>query len=143
MVEPYTEQSVFNMALAYLERINKLLYLCSKAAMDNNIDGWSSTLRAVYREASIRMTPDEEKNILGDPLKIIDIKKLTDHIIEPDEANFRNINFLLNDSVGRIKNRKVIMFLLDALEIKLRRLMQKKNMLLPSKDDPRRSIMER
>lgn len=139
----YEEQSTFNMALAYLERINKLLYLCQKAAMEQNVDNWAAHLRGVYREASVRLTDEEEKEIIGDPDHKIDVEALTDKYIKPEECNFKNIYFLMNDVVHKRKHKKIIMFLLDGLEVKIRKLLQKKGMLLPSKDDPRRAITQR
>jgi len=136
-------ESIFNMALAYLKRIDILLSLCQQSAFSEDIDSWVKHLRGVYREASIRLTPDESKDILGDPENKIDIKKLTDFNIEKDEANFRNIYYLINNPSLKIKSRKVIMFLLDALEVKLRTIMQKRKMLLPNKDDPRMAITQR
>lgn len=143
MPDKYQEESIFNMALAYLKRIDALLTLCQNAAFQIDVDGWTKHLRGVYRETSIRLTPDEKKDIEGDPLKKINIVTLTDNLIEPEEANFRNIYFMINNPTMKIKHKKIIMFLLDALEIKLRGMLQKKNMLLPSKDDPRMAITQR
>ncbi len=143
MATQYQEESVFNMALAYLKRIDKLLTLCQHSAFTGDINGWSNHLRGVYRESSIKLTPEEKEDIEGNPKVKINIKKLTDDIIEKEEANFRNIYFLINNPAFKIEYRRVIMFLLDALEIKLRGMLQKKNMLLPSKDDPRRAITQR
>ncbi len=142
MSPDHEQESVFNMALAYLKRIDKLLYFCQQAAMNGNIDNWINNLRGVYREASIRLTDDEAKSIEGDPEEEIDLKKLTDNKIEKHEANFRNIYYLTNDRTLRHKHKRTIMFLLDTLEIKLRGMMQKKNMLLPSKKDPTKAVMD-
>ncbi len=131
------------MALAYLKRIDKLLYLCQQSASTGNVETWATNLRGVYREAAIRMTEGEVSDIEGDTKVKIDLVKLTDNTIEKGEANFRNIYFLINNHSLKIKHKRTIMFLLDALEIKLRRIMQKRNMLLPSKDDPRMAITQR
>ena len=64
--DQYQAESVFNMALAYLKRIDKLLYLCQQSAMSGDVDNWTKNLRGVYREASIRLTGDEEKEVEGD-----------------------------------------------------------------------------
>lgn len=143
MEKTYVEESVFNMALAYLKRIDKLFYFCQQASIKQDIDGWISYLRGVYREASIKMNDEEEEEILGNPKKPINFKLLTDNMIKKEECNFRNIYFLSNNPKNKIKYKKTILFLLDGLEVKIRRLLQKKRMLLPSKDDPRRSITQR
>lgn len=143
MPQERQEDSVFNMALAYLKRIDILLTLCQQSAFIEDIDSWVKHLRGVYREASIRLTPDESTNILGDPNNKINIETLTDFNIQKEEANFRNIYYLMNSPSLKLKNRKIIMFLLDALEVKLRLIMQSRKMLLPNKDDPRMAITQR
>lgn len=143
MADPRQEESVFNMALAYLKRIDKLLYLCQEAAISQDVDNWLGYLRGVYREVSIKLTNDEKKDILGDPEEEINIKALTDQLIKEEEANFRNLYFLTNNLELKFKCKKTILFLLDALEVKIRNKLQKKGMLLPSKDDPRLAITRR
>lgn len=128
------------MALAYLKRIDKLLYLCQQSAMAGDIESWTNNLRGVYREVSVKMNDDEREKILGQKV-IIDFKKLTDDNIKDEEANFKNIYHLINNRATRIKNRRTIMFLLDALEVKLRSKLQEKGMLLPSKQDPTKAVL--
>lgn len=140
---PYQEESVFNMALAYLKRIDKLLYLCQQAAINGDTDAWTNYLRGVYREASVKFNNNEKKDISGDPKKKINLTTLTDNLIEEEEANFKNIYFLSNDLKLKNRHKRIILFLLDALEIKIRKKLQEKGMLLPSKDDPRMAITQR
>ncbi len=135
------QDSVFNMALAYLKRIDKLLTLCQHAAFRGDMQSWAAHLRGIYREASIRLNAEEVKDIDGDSSIKIDLVTLLDSNIEKREANFRNVNFLMNSQLLKNKNRRTIMFLLDALEIKLREVMQKRNMLLPSKQDPTKAVL--
>ncbi len=141
MPEKYQEESVFNMALAYLKRIDTLLYLCQQAAMAGHIDNWTNNLRGVYREVSVRLTDIEKEEILGSNTTI-NLQTLTDDIIKEEEANFKSVYFLLNNKMYKAKHKKIIMFLLDALEVKLRKKLQKKGMLLPSKKDPTKAIMD-
>lgn len=143
MAYQYNEESVFNMAIAYLKRIDRLLYMCQKSAIEQNIENWTAHLRGVYREASIRMKETEELDILGDYNIKINESTLLDKFIKPEEANFKNIYYLLNNYKLKIKHKNTIMFLLDCLEVKIRRFLQKQNMLLPSKDDPRKAITQR
>lgn len=143
MGSPYQEESIFNMALAYLKRIDRLLTLCQHSAFSGDIDGWVNHLRGVYRECAVKLSPDEEKELEGDPKVKVTMETLTDNVIEKKEATFRNIFILINNPLTKKKYRTTIMFLLDALEIKLRRMLQKKGMLLPSKDDPSKAITRR
>lgn len=137
------EDSLFNMGLAYLKRIDKLLTLCQHSAFMGDMDAWTKNLRGVYREASVKLDDDEKKELEGDPREKIEIVKLLDAFIEKGEANFRNIYFLLNHPTYNKTHKRTIMFLIDALEMNLRGKLQKKQMLLPGKADPRMSITQR
>jgi len=136
-----SEQSVFNMAMAYLQRIDRLLYKCQEMALSQNVDNWRLHLRGVYRELSVKLNPDEDKDIVGDPSVKINFQTLIDNFIKPEEANFRNIDYLCNNPMIRIKYKTTILYLLDALEVKMRRKLQEKGMLLPSRADPRFAIL--
>ena len=83
------------------------------------------------------------KSVAGDPTVKIDVLTLTDEIIEDKEANLRMISYLINNPRLKITHKRVILYLLDALEIKIRKLAQKKGMLLPSKDDAMFAITRR
>lgn len=138
-----SDQSVFNMAMAYLKRIDMLLYRSQEAALSQNLDTYWSYLRAIYREISVKLTNDEKKIINGDPKQRVDLKSLLDEEITPEECNFKNINFLLNKKEIRFRFKTRILFLLDGLDIKLRGFLQQKGMLLPGRSDPRFAILER
>lgn len=137
------EESVFNMALAYLARIDKLLYKTQEAAINQDIDQWRIHLRAVYRELAVKLRPEERITILGDRNKVYDLKKLLDLNITDDEATFLNIDRVANNQTLKAKYKYVILYLLDALDVKIRTNLQKKGMLLPSKDDNRFAVTKR
>lgn len=138
-----SEESVFNMALAYLKRIDMLLYKCQEASMAQDIDRWLAYLRGVYRELAAKLSDAEMDEIAGKYNDKFDIDKLTDSNITKQEATFRNIYRLSNDNNMRRKNKSLIFFLLDALEIKIRQKLQAKGMLLPSRSDPRYAVLNR
>lgn len=140
MIQDLNQESVFNMALAYLKRIDKLLYLCQQSAMSSNIENWTNNLRGVYREVSVKLNTEEKDDILGNNHKI-NVATLTDSVIKEEEANFKCIYFMMNDPRLKIKYKMTIMFLLDALEVKLRGKLQEKGMLLPSKQDPTKAVL--
>ena len=116
--------------------------MCSYYAVNEDIDNWCKWLRNAYRQLSIKLKEKEDVDFLGDYKERIDFKKLTDNIIEDKEANFKNIYFLMKPEYKR-NHKKVILFLLDKLDIKIRRKLQERGMLLPSKADPRFAILER
>jgi len=130
MVYKASDESVFNMALAYLKRIDKLLNYCSYYSMQRDIQNWFDTIMALYREISIKISDEEGKDIVGERVTIIDSK-----ICEPKNATVSNINYLMNNKRSMILRRKEILFYLHHLEIIIRKIMQKRGMLLPSKDD--------
>ena len=138
-----TEESIFNMAVEYLKEFNNSLKMCKFYSSKNDIDGWITWLRTAYRELTIKLNPEEMKDVAGDPTIKIDILTLTDEIIEDKEANLRMINYLINNPRLKITHKRIILYLLDALEIKIRKLAQKKGMLLPSKDDAQFAITRR
>jgi len=142
MVNFQSEESAFNFAVEYLKQISESLKMCSIYSVNQDIDNWCKWLRNCYRQLSVKLKPEEDKEFLGDYKKKINIKKLTDDIINPEEANFKNIYFLMKPEY-RKRYFKTILFLLDALEVKIRRKLQERGMLLPSKSDPKFAILER
>ena len=58
------EQSEFNMALSYLNRLNALFYQCDDSSMDLDIYSWFQSLTVLFRELSTEMKEKEikEKN---------------------------------------------------------------------------------
>jgi len=136
----YREESKFNMALAYLKRIDMLLYMCQMSATRCDVGGWTNNLRSVYREASVRLSDEEKKEILGDYKTPIE-KELTTKILSEEDSTFKNVYFLTKDLRSRKMYHNKIMFLLDGLEIKLRLKLQQRGMLLPSKSDPTKAIL--
>ncbi len=138
-----TEESIFNMAVEYLKEFNNSLKMCKFYSSKNDIDGWITWLRTAYRELSIKLNEVEMKSVAGDPTEKINVLTLTDNIIEDKEANLRMISYLINNPRFKITHKRIILYLLDALEIKIRKLAQKKGMLLPSKDDAMFAITRR
>jgi len=53
------EQSEFNMAVSYLNRLNHLFYSCNASSMSLDAFGWYHSLMALFRELSTEMKPDE------------------------------------------------------------------------------------
>ena len=117
-----TEESAFNFAVEYLKDISNSLKMCKQYATLGNADGWVGWLRVVYRELSCKTNPNEDKDF---------------------DLKFQEINKIMNNPYEKIKSRTKILYLLDQLEIKLRKTLQAKGMLLPSKEDPRFAVLQR
>jgi len=137
-----SEESVFNFALEYLKQIADALKMCCVYSTNQDVTNWCKWIRVLYRQLSIKLKPEEEADILGDNSKPVDITRLLDNVIDDDEANFKNIYFLMKPEY-LIQYKQTILFLLDRLEVKIRKMLQQKGMLLPSKADPRFAILER
>jgi len=73
MTNSEIQQTEFNMAFSYLNRLNSLFYYSNFYAMDLDAHGWFHTLLAIYREIStyIKDTEHTEKG-----KKITEINKL-------------------------------------------------------------------
>lgn len=134
-----SEESVFNMAFAYLKRIDRLLYFCQESGSKQDIDAWLNYLRAVYRELSVKLKDEEEDEILGKKEDgVINLNNLT-----KKDATFLKINCLFMDPSVKINNKSKILFLLDQLDVRMRKKLQQKGMLLPSKSDPKFAVLKR
>jgi len=57
------EQSEFNMAVSYLNRINFIFYICNDAAKNLDMSAWWHGLLNLQREISTEMNEEDEKKI--------------------------------------------------------------------------------
>jgi hypothetical protein len=117
-----SDESAFNFAVEYLKRISNALLMCEQYATIGSDTNWISWLRVVFRQLSCKTKPTEDEEFNQD---------------------FREINKLMNNPGDRIRNRSKILYMLDRLETKLRKKLQAKGMLLPSKEDPRFAVLQR
>lgn len=117
-----SDQSFFNMGVAYLKRVDAILTMCSIYGSLDDPHKWIRQIRALYRELSIfRLAPEEQKEI---------------------DDSFQELYKEYNSGVTR-NNKGKILLMMDHLEIRLRRIAQEKGLLLPKKDDPRFSVLKR
>lgn len=58
------EQSEFNMAISYLNRLNSLFYEADEAAISLDAHRWFHVLMAIFRELVTELKPDEKTNLL-------------------------------------------------------------------------------
>jgi len=137
-----SDESAFNFGFEYLKQVSESLRMCSIYAVNEDVDNWCKWLRNLYRQLSIKLKDDEDIAFTGDYEIPVDLNKLTGTSIKDSEANFRNIYFLMKPEY-RQRYKSIILFLLDRLDVKLRRKWQEKGALLPSKNDPRYAILER
>lgn len=115
-----TGESVFNMGLAYLKRIDTLLNYSAQYSISGDLQNWFQILLALSRE----LAPfcDNRKKDIDDKVNKLSVKGLA----KANVVEQINLNTQLHN-----------------LEIDLRILMKKKGLLLPSKNDPRFAVLER
>jgi hypothetical protein len=53
------DQSEFNMAVSYLERLNRLFYSCDFASMNLDVYNWYHSIMVLFRELSTEMKDSE------------------------------------------------------------------------------------
>jgi len=78
------DQSEFNMAVSFLNRLNGLFYVCDDASMSMNINDWFQSLVVIFRELSTEMK-EAEITIKNNDIKLI-FGKVNRHI---DQSNKR------------------------------------------------------
>ena len=117
-----SDESAFNFAIEYLKGINNSLKMCEQCAALGNAEGWIGWLRITFRQLSAKTNDKEDEEF---------------------NTQFKEINLLINNPKDRKLRRTYIFFLLDKLESKLRKKLQTKGMLLPSKADPRFAVLQR
>jgi len=115
------QQSEFNMAISYLNRLNQLFYTADESAINLNAHQWFHTLLALYRELITEATPSEVEELNS---KMIKINPLL-------EANQKAI------SKTGIPSINTLLYLeLHTFEITLRNIMKNSGLLLKMKEDP-------
>lgn len=119
------EQSEFNSALSYLNRLNAYLYQCDEASMNLDVYSWFHTLLILYRELSTEMTTEEIKDfkIRKDQLNSM----ISNHIYKRNRGYSSNLSSELYDS-------------LHDFEIDLRKVMKTTGLQLKMKEDASRSL---
>lgn len=122
MVQFTSDESVFNFAVEYLKGISNSLKMCEQMAAASMPEGWIHWLRITFRQLSAKTKETEDDDF---------------------DKEFREINKLINNPVTLKTNRALIFYKLDKLETKIRKMLQKKGMLLPSKEDPRYAVLQR
>lgn len=107
------QQSEFNMAVSYLNRLNALFYAADEAAITLDVSAWFHTLMSIERELSTEMKKTKELDELNQFKKM---RETINSILEK--------NTIRNNRTGRLE---VIPELYDALhdyELALRKVLR-------------------
>jgi cob(I)alamin adenosyltransferase len=124
-MEGNREQSEFNMAVSYLNRLNALFYVCDESAMQLNAYGWFHALMALYRELSTEMKMPE-MNELDELQKDIN-EKLNTHATSRVKTGYNQISPDLYK-------------LLHNFEMKIRKVLKESGLQIKMMDDAGRAL---
>lgn len=95
------DQSEFNMAVSYLNRLNTLFYLCDESSMTLDVNTWYHSLMALFRELSTEMK-DEEINEIENKFMIIN-NQIQQHLRETKRKGTNDIKPELYQSLHKIE----------------------------------------
>jgi hypothetical protein len=118
------EQSEFNMAVSYLNRLNALFYAADESAMSLDMFTWFHSLLGLFRELSTEMKPAEI-----DGFKLRAKKIQTEIAIELSEK-----------SKGRANTSNELYELLQDFEIDLRKVMRQSGLQLKMQENARNAM---
>jgi CRISPR/Cas system CSM-associated protein Csm2 small subunit len=110
------EQAEYHLGFSWLERLNRLFYLCNDSALSLDSMSWYHALRALYRELSTEMKPDEEKEIKNA------LQCVAKKVYHPSQAR-RGISAELYEE-------------LEEIEKKLREIMKEAGLQMKFAEDP-------
>jgi len=115
------QQSEFNMAVSYLNRLNALFFMADEAAIQLDAYTWFHTLMALSRELSTEMSPDEFETVtkfMGD--------------INPNiQKAYAN-----HAKTGRWQIDSVLYHEMHDFELLIRKVLKKSGMLMRMQEDP-------
>ena len=118
------EQSEFNMAISYLNRLNQLFYMCDEASMILDMYQWYHTLLALFRELSTEMK-DDELELMNDQAKLLG-NEVNVYVQASGEGNAEVTNELYQG--------------LHYFELGIRKVMKTSGLQMKMKQDPRKAL---
>lgn len=114
------EGESWNMAKAYLQRIDQILTACDLAQMKGDIKGWQGTLIALYKEIYPKLKPEEQHQ--AEILENMMRKEINNPVIQRNKDPKKNKKFFSTEP-------------LLVFELFLRTMLEKKNLLTPKTGD--------
>lgn len=114
------EGESWNMAKAYLQRVDQILTACDLAQMRDDINGWKGALIALYKEIYPKLKPDEQHQ--AEILESIMRRAVSNPTIIKQKDTQKN---------KKIYNTEPLLI----FELFLRTMLEKKNLLTPKTGD--------
>lgn len=125
MTSTWEEQSAFNMGLAILSRIDKILTFISTAKLTSDVQAWYSGVFTLKGEVYYKLKPEERAEI--DSL----LTRCAPLVTQATRFS----------KLGRSFSSPDLLKLLDATETRLKELLDARGMLMAKKSDPRYAAM--
>jgi len=137
-----SDESAFNFAVAYLKRVNDLMYVSAEAKAQRELRRWFDTIRATFGEVRIKFNTKEIRELM-------ELEKIITKIFmenpEIDLGDYKEV--FIRGRLVHIPNhlikREELFNLIDDYDYKIRKLADNYGMLLPGKSDPRFAILKR
>lgn len=107
------QQSEFNMAVSYLNRLNALFYAADEAAIMLDVNAWFHTLMAIERELSTEMKENKQHKELST------FKKKREEI-----NNYLESNNKITSRTGKTEIKTELYDALHEYELKLRTILR-------------------
>ena len=126
-MEAQREQSEFNSAVTYLNRLNFLWAVCDEARSECDAFRWFSHLCIIYSELSTEMKKKDERDMFKQRLT-----ELNTRVQQQQAVNQRNARQMITWD---------LMIDLINLDEDLRRIMKEAGLQTKSVSDPRRALM--
>jgi hypothetical protein len=123
------QASVFNMALAYLQRIDNILTLCQTSSITKEYNTWFFALYSLLKEISPKITPEERTAFTNRLDNLYPIVK--------------EYNTALAKRSTPSQKAGTIFPQLSNIEMDMRIMMNKLNLLMPRASDPRFALTGR
>lgn len=119
------QQSEFNMAVAYLGRLNALFYAADEAAMELDLYTWQHSLWVLFRELSTEMKDEEIESFTNDM-----------------EATASDVNAALarNTRSGKNEIKPDLYKKLHELEMRLRKVLKSSGLQMRMTEDAGRAL---
>ena len=137
-----SDQSVFNMAQAYLMRIDRLLYITAECQSKRELRKWFNVFRSVYALVKIKFKPEEIEKLNTKDKEIDEFFK-THPFIDLGEQRTFNFNGNIISKPNQPAEREELYLMIERWQEQILRLADKYGLLLPNRADPRFAVPER
>lgn len=140
----YMDESEFNMAVSFLNRMNLYFYRADEASMNLQPFQWFHSLMVVYRELSTELKEEEEIEWMGEKRE-----KKPDGTIEFVRVKTGKIELINKDIIQENRAHKganissKLYMDLHKFDIFIRQVLKRAGLLTKMKEDPRKAVLQR